>query len=85
MKNIIMIDDAIIGTMEDIWKSYKEELKRQMDDNTISFEELRHNFTDILVVMEQMESDADIYPNTLVKIQENAMGGLNYKRLEEID
>ena len=80
-----MYDDSIVGTMENVWKSYKEELKRQMDDNTISFEELRHNFTDILELMEEMESDTDIYSNTLVKIQENAMGGLNYKKLEEID
>ena len=85
MEKILMIDDAIVGTMENIWKSYKEELKRQMDDNTINFEELKRNFTDILDVMEQMEGDINIYPNTLVKIQENAMGGLNYKRLEEID
>ena len=85
MEKIIMVDDAIVGTMENIWKSYKEELKRQMDDNTISFEELKRNFTDILDVMEQMEDDMNIYPNTLVIIKENAMGGLNYKRLEEID
>ena len=85
MEKILMIDDDIVGTMENIWKSYKEELKRQMDDNTINFEELKRNFTDILDVMEQMEGDINIYPNTLVKIQENAMGGLNYKRLEEID
>lgn len=83
MNNIIMIDDAIVGTMENIWKSYKEELKRQMDDNTISFEELRHNFMDILEVMERLEEDVDVYSNTLIKIKENAMGGLTYKILEE--
>lgn len=85
MNNVIMYDDSIVGTFEDLWKNFKEELKRQMEDNTISFEELRHNFTDILELMEEMESDKDIYSNTLVKIQENAMGGLNYKKLEEID
>ena len=85
MEKILMIDDAIVGTMENIWKSYKEELKRQMDDNTINFEELKRNFTDILDVMEQMEDDMNIYPNTLVIIKENAMGGLNYKILEEVD
>ena len=85
MEKILMIDDAIVGTMENIWKSYKEELKRQMDDNTISIEELKRNFTDILDVMEQMEDDTNIYPNTLVIIKENAMGNLYYKRLEEID
>lgn len=84
MEKILMVDDAIVGTMENIWKSYKEELKRQMDDNTISFEELRHNFMDILEVMEKMENE-EIYPNTLVKIKENAMGGLTYKILEEVD
>lgn len=85
MKNVIYVNDALIGTYEDIWKSYKEELKRQMDDNTISFEELKRNFMDILDVMEQMEDDINIYPNTLVIIKENAMGNLYYKRLEEID
>ncbi len=83
MEKVLFIDDAIVGTMENIWKSYKEELKRQMDDNTISFEELRHNFMDILEVMERLEEDVDVYSNTLIKIKENAMGGLTYKILEE--
>ena len=85
MENVLFYEDAIVGTMENIWKNYKEELRKQMEDNTISFEELKNNFNEILEVMEEMENDTNVCFDTLVKIQENAMGCLYYKVLEEVN
>lgn len=83
MKNVIYVNDALIGTYEDIWKNYKEELKKQMDDNGVSFQELNSNFREILNLMEDIETNVDIYSNTLLMIKETPMGSLKYKVIEE--
>ena len=85
MKNVIFNDNDIIGTYENVWKFFKEEIKRQMDDNGISFQELNSNFKDILNIMEEIENDGDIYSNTLIVIKESPMGNLYYKVLKESD
>lgn len=85
MKNIIYENDAIIGTKENLWKSFKEEIKRQLDDNTIDFEELKNNFSDIMEVMGKIQDNQDIYNNTLLIIKESPMGSLYYKILEEVE
>ena len=83
MKNVLYTKDVLIGTWEDIWKNYKEELKRQMDDNGVSFQELNSNFRDILNLMDDIESNGDIYSTTLLMIKETPMGSLTYKVIEE--
>lgn len=83
MKNVIYINDSLIGTYEDIWKYYKEELIAQMNDNGISFQELNNNFSEILSLMEKLEDNKDIYSNTLISIKETPMGSLTYKVLKE--
>lgn len=83
MKNVIYINDSLIGTYEDIWKYYKEELINQMNDNGISFQELNNNFSEILSLMEKLEDNKDIYSNTLISIKETPMGSLTYKVLKE--
>lgn len=83
MNNIIYDNEKIIGTMENIWKFFKEEITREMQDNTISFEVMQHNFNDMLEVMKELEQDKNIYPNTLIKIEEHPMGGYIYKTLKE--
>ena len=83
MKNVIYINDSLIGTYEDIWKYYKEELITQMNDNEISFQELNNNFSEILSLMEKLEDNKDIYSNTLISIKETPMGSLTYKVLKE--
>lgn len=83
MKNVIYINDSLIGTYEDIWKYYKEELINQMNDNGISFQELNSNFSEILSLMEKLEENKDIYSNTLISIKETPMGSLTYKVLKE--
>lgn len=85
MEKVIYENDGLIGTKENIWKCYKEEIKRQLDDNTIDFDELKNNFSDILEVMEQIQENQDIYNNTLLIIKEHPMGSLYYKTLEEVD
>ena len=85
MKNVIFNDNDIIGTYENVWKFFKEEIKRQMDDNGISFQKLNSNFKDILNIMEEIENDGDIYSNTLIVIKESPMGNLYYKVLKESD
>ena len=37
MKNVIYEDDYLIGNKENIWKFFKEEINRQLQDNTIDF------------------------------------------------
>lgn len=83
MKNVLYTKDLLIGTWEDIWKHYKEELISQMNDNGISFQELNSNFRDILNLMDDIESNGDIYSTTLLMIKENPMGSLTYKVIEE--
>lgn len=83
MKNVIYVNDALIGTYEDIWKNYKEELKKQMDDNGISFQELNNNFKEILWLMERLEEDKNVYSNSLIMIKETPMGTLTYKVIKE--
>ena len=83
MKNVLYTKDLLIGTYEDIWKNYKEELKRQMDDNGVSFQELNSNFREILNLMEDIECNTDIYSTTLLMIKETPMGTLKYKVIEE--
>lgn len=85
MKNIIYEDDSLIGTKENIWKGFKEEINRQLQDNTIDFEELKTNINDMLQVMIEIQENQDIYCNTLLKIKESPMGSLYYKVLEEVD
>ena len=85
MKNVIYENDAIIGTKENLWKYFKEEIKRQLDDNTIDFDELKNNFSDVLEVMGKIQENQDIYGNTLLIIKESPMGSLYYKVLEEVD
>lgn len=85
MKNVIYENDYLIGTKENIWKCYKEEIKRQLDDNTIDFDELKNNFCDIMQVMGEIQENQDIYNNTLLIIKESPMGSLYYKTLEEAE
>lgn len=85
MKNVIYENDGFIGTKDNLWKYFKEEIKRQLDDNTIDFEELKNNFSDILEVMEKIQENQDIYGNTLLIIKESPMGSLYYKILEEVE
>lgn len=83
MKNVLYTKDVLIGTYEDIWKNYKEELISQMNDNGISFQELNSNFREILNLMEDIESNRDIYFTTLLMVKETPMGSLKYKVIEE--
>ena len=83
MNNIIYEGDYLIGTKENIWKYFKEEINMQLDDNTIDFEELKNNFSNIMEVMGEIQENQDIYNNTLLKIKECAMGGFTYSVLKE--
>ena len=85
MKNVIYENDGLIGTKENLWKNFKEEIIRQLQDNTIDFEELKNNFSDIMEVMGKIQENQDIYNNTLLIIKENPMGNLYYKVLKEED
>lgn len=85
MKNVIYEDDYLIGSKENIWKFFKEEFCRQLQDNTIDFEELKNNFDEILELMRKIQENDDIYGNTLLKIKEQAMGGFTYSILKECD
>lgn len=85
MKNVIYENDGLIGTKDNLWKYFKEEIKRQLDDNTIDFDELKNNFSNIMEVMGEIQENQDIYGNTLLIIKENPMGNLYYKTLEEAD
>lgn len=82
MNNIIYDNEKIIGTLENIWKFFKEEINRQMQDNTISFEELHYNTNEILELMEELEENK-IDSDTLIQIEEHPMGGYVYKTIEE--
>lgn len=85
MKNVIFEDDYLIGSKENIWKFFKEEFCRQLQDNTIDLEELKNNFDEILEVMRKIQENNDIYGNTLLKVKGQAMGGLTYSILKECD
>lgn len=85
MKNVIYEDDYLIGSKENIWKSFKEEINRQLQDNTLDFEVLKTNINDMLEIMENIQENDDIYGNTLLKIKEQAMGGFTYSILKECE
>lgn len=85
MKNVIYENDGLIGTKENLWKNFKEEFCRQLQDNTIDFDELKNNFDEILEVMRKIQENQDIYNNTLLIIKESPMGSLYYKVLEEVE
>lgn len=85
MKNVIYENDGLIGTKDNLWNYFKEEIKRQLEDNTIDFDELKNNFSDIMEVMEKIQENKDIYGNTLLIIKENPMGNLYYKELLEVE
>lgn len=81
---VIYEGDYIIGSKENIWRFFKEEINRELNDNTIYLEVLKTNINDMLEVMVELENNHDIYDNTLVKIKECSMGGYTYKILEEV-
>lgn len=83
MKNVIYENDGLIGTKENIWKYFKEEINKQLQDNNIDFETVRCNINDMLQVMEEIQENNDIYGNTLLIIKESPMGNLYYKTLKE--
>lgn len=83
MKNVIYENDGLIGTKENLWKNFKEEFCRQLQDNTIDFDELKNNFDEILEIMKKIQENQDIYNNTLLIIKESPMGSLYYKILKE--
>ena len=85
MEKVIYENDGLIGTKENLWKYFKEEIKRQLDDNTIDFETLQDNINNILEVMKQIQENQDIYGNTLLIIKQNNFEDLYYKTLEESD
>lgn len=85
MKNVIYENDGLIGTKENIWKYFKEEINKQLQDNNIDFETVRCNINDMLQVMEEIQENNDIYGNTLLIIKESPMGNLYYKTLKEED
>lgn len=84
MNNVIYVNEKLIGTKKDIWKYFKEEINRQLEDNAISFEELKDNINAMLDVMEKIQENENIYEETLLSINEY-FGGFNYKVLEEVD
>lgn len=84
VKNVIYNSDYIIGTKENIWKSFKEEIINELNDNTIDFEVLQTNINDIINIMKDIQENEDVYPETYLKISECAMGGYTYKVLEEV-
>lgn len=83
MKNIIYENDYLLGTKKNIWKYFKEEINKQLQDNTIDFENLKENVNNMLEVMEEIQENQDIYDNTLLMIKENVYGNLYYKTLKE--
>lgn len=83
MKNVIYESDYLLGTKENIWKYFKEEINKQLQDNTIDFENLKENVNNMLEVMEEIQENQDIYNNTLLMIKENVYGNLYYKILKE--
>ena len=82
---VIYEDDYIIGSKENIWRSFKEEINRELQDNTIYLEVLKTNINDMLEVMIELDNNNNIYNNTLVKIKECSMGGYTYTILEEVN
>lgn len=83
MKNVIYKNDYLLGTKENIWKYFKEEINKQLQDNTIDFENLKTNVNNMLEVMEEIQENQGIYNNTLLMIKENVYGDLYYKILKE--
>lgn len=81
---VIYEDDYIIGSKENIWSSFKEEINRELQDNTVYLEVLKTNINDILEVMIELDNNNNIYNDTLVKIKECPMGGYTYTILEEV-
>lgn len=85
MNNIIVNDEEIIGKLEYIYKYFKEEIKKQLDDNNLSMEEIKQNFDEIfLILIEIEEKEQDNY-DEIFKVVYNPMGAYQYKVLKEID
>ena len=85
MKNVIYEDDSLIGTKDNIWKYFKEEIVLQIQDNTLGFEDVKSNINNMLQVMNEIQENENIYGNTLLKIRLNAFGDFYYKILEEVE
>lgn len=85
MKNVIYENDALVGTKENIWKYFKEEIINQLHDNTIDFEILKDNINKTIEIMQEIQNNQNIYENTLLIIKENNFGDFYYKILKESD
>ena len=85
MSDIIYNDIELIGSIENIEKFFKEEMKREINDN-LSFEEMKYNFNDIfdIILTIQEKEQENINNNCLFKIIECPMGGFIYSVLKEI-
>lgn len=79
---LIIEDESIIGTANDILKYFKDEIKLQLDDNTLSFEEIRYNTNLILELLENLEKDNNIVDSKKIEVTYNPMGNFQYKECE---
>lgn len=80
---IIYDGESIIGTKENIWKAFKEEIIKELNDNTLDLDTIKINIDDYLEVMKEIQYNEEIETTTLLKISECAMGGYTYKILKE--
>lgn len=85
MNNIIVNDEEIIGKLEYIYKYFKEEMKKQLDDNDLSIEEIKQSFDEIFLILIEIEENEQDNYNEIFKIVLNSMGAYQYKVLKEID
>lgn len=85
MNNIIVNDEEIIGKLEYIYKYFKEEMKKQLDDNDLSIEEIKQSFDEIFLILIEIEENEQDNYDEIFKIVLNSMGAYQYKVLKEID
>lgn len=85
MNKVIEGDTYIIGNKENLWKYFKNEIIRQLDDNTLDFEEMRYNVDDMLEVFDFIQDDEAIDPDTIIKVEQHVMGGFVYHIMKEVE
>lgn len=73
------METVFTGTVSDLLKKFIEEIKRQLDDNTLSFEEIHYNINIILDLFEELEKDEAICDKSRVIITVHPMGSFIYE------
>lgn len=80
-RNVIAVDEDIIGYKSGIIKRIREELAYIATDEKVD----NYYLSDLVELIKNIEEDKDVGDNTLLKVYSHPMGGFSYNEVEIVD